>query len=137
MFGIDKNQKLDYKFETTSLDDFELKLKFKPKGYIMRLFIRLAQSGIKKQTGVDAKAERLHEILDGLVLPDGYNALIHTSCKPALKNIYAEVLKDGIQVLHDKVVKVTFYKNLENISTIAHDDYYGEVLIKGMFTKKK
>lgn len=101
-----------YKFEQTDIDAFKLVVKFKPDNKIIHKALMISAKKLEKEKGVSV-VERLGEVekqLENFLLPPAFNNLFGTFSKKVFKTIFAEVQKDGIDVIHNRVDRVLYSK---------------------------
>jgi hypothetical protein len=121
------NSVADYEFKVVGVDDFELTIIFKPEGTILALLMKQAHKALKQKTGVMPQSHQLEELLDKHILPSQYNRLVHGFVRPVLKQVYNEVVKDGVKVLRENPERVLFYKK--------KDQWFVEIQFKGTHHK--
>lgn len=117
-----------YEFKCVDLDTFELVVNCEVVGKIMKVIINQAQKTLRAKTGQFPRQGHIEELLDKHRLPSNYHRLVHTTIKPILNEIYAEVLKDGIEILRDDTEKASYY---------SHNGVWNiELTIRGTYHKK-
>lgn len=105
-----KKGKIDYEFETVNNDRFKLYLEMRAGGQVVdMIFKRMKEALVKK---LRLKDPRLHvDQLEKIQVDARYLNAIKIGVNTTLRNIYEEVRKDGVNVLHDKVVNAFFTKD--------------------------
>lgn len=122
-----KIQSADYEFQVIGIDDFELKVIFKPLGSTMAMVINQAYKAVKLKTGKRAPTGKIEELLDKQILPKQYNNLIHTMIKPVLKDIYKQINNDGFIIIREQAEQVLYFKK--------ENQWFIEIILKGIYHK--
>lgn len=109
-----ENNGATYEFKETDLDSFELVITCEPSGRVMQTMVRQAQKALRAKTGQFPQEGKIEELLDSYVFPEQYLRYIYTVSKPLVKQVFADIEKDGVVVIiRDEPKKITYFKNLE------------------------
>lgn len=119
--------KSDYDFKQTSFDEFELVCTMEPSPGMMTVVLSQAHKALRAKGHRVPKQGELSELFDKHVLPEQYNLLVHTSCKPLLKLIYQDLSIDGLVILREEVTKVLYHKQ--------ENKWFLTIHFKGLFNK--
>lgn len=108
----DKQEQPYYKFLQTDIDAFSLVLRFKPSGALIHRALKLSAKRLESEKGINVNVRLgdASKMLENFILPPAFNNLFGTFAKKVFKTIFAEVEKDGIEVVHNKVNRVLYSK---------------------------
>lgn len=104
-----KKGKIDYDFQTVNNDKFTLKLDMRAGGQLVDAVFRKMKAAVIKKLRITDPKFHVDQLTKIEIDPRYLNS-IKIGIGSTLKNIYAEVRKDGVNVIHDKVVKAYFKK---------------------------
>ncbi len=110
-FSKDIEDKYDYKFRITSPSDYELRLVYRAKAYVLSsVFKQVSKHLSRVKQGLDKTDPDLIEKFD--VPPEMYNR-VHTAIKSNIDAVGKLTEKDGIKILRSSVNKCVFERHEE------------------------